>query len=96
MSVYDLIMKVKDCDFKDAFDYLKSIVNGYNRAIIGFGGRQFKNINLDDVVVEQLPVIDKPYLYKMYSDNIKLMKEWELTLIQKHKSANVRLLNTQP
>ena len=28
------------------------------------------------MVVEQLPVIDKPYLYKMYSDNIKLMKEW--------------------
>ena len=76
MSAYDTIMKVKDCDFKTAFDYLRSIVNGYNRPIVGFGNRQFKNIDLDDVVVEQLPVIDKPYLYKMYSDNIKLMKEW--------------------
>ena len=47
MSVYDLIMKVKDCDFKNAFDYLKSIVNGYNRPIVGFGGRQFKNVDLD-------------------------------------------------
>lgn len=69
-------MRVKDCDFKTAFNYLRSIVNGYNRPITGFGGRQFKNVDLDDVVVEQLPVIDKPYLYKMYSDNIKLMKEW--------------------
>ena len=76
MSIYDLIMKVKDCDFKNAYDYLRTIVNGYNKPITGFGGRQFKSVNLDDVVVEQLPVIDKPYLYKMYSDNIKLMKEW--------------------
>ena len=76
MSVYDLIMKVKDCDFKNAFDYLRTIVNGYNKAIIGFGGRQFKNINLDDIVIEQPPVIDKPFLYKMYNDNVKLMKEW--------------------
>ena len=76
MSAYDTIMKVKDCDFKTAFSYLKNIVNGYNRAIIGFGNRQFKKINLDDIVIEQPPVIDKPFLYKMYSDNIKLMKEW--------------------
>ena len=76
MDIYDLIMKVKDCDFKTAFNYLRSIVNGYNRAIIGFGGRQFKNINLDDIVIEQPPIIDKPFLYKMYNDNIKLMKEW--------------------
>ena len=76
MSAYDTIMKVKDCDFKTAFNYLRTIVNGYNRPIVGFGGRQFKSVDLDDVVVEQLPVIDKPYLYKMYSDNIKLMKEW--------------------
>ena len=76
MDIYELIMKVKDCDFKTAFNYLRSIVNGYNRPIVGFGNRQFKNVDLDDVVVEQLPVIDKPYLYKMYSDNIKLMKEW--------------------
>ena len=76
MSAYDTIMKVKDCDFKTAFNYLRSIVNGYNRPIVGFGNRQFKSVNLDDVVVEQLPVIDKPYLYKMYNDNIKLMKEW--------------------
>ena len=76
MSAYDTIMKVKDCDFKTAFDYLRTIVNGYNKAIIGFGGRQFKNINLDDIVIEQPLVIDKPFLYKMYNDNIKLMKEW--------------------
>ena len=74
MSVYDLIMKVKDCDFKNAYDYLRTIVNGYNKPITGFGGRQFKNVNLDDVVLEQLPVIDKPYLYKMYSDCE--IKEW--------------------
>ena len=76
MSAYDTIMKVKDCDFKTAFDYLRTIVNGYNRPIVGFGGRQFKSVDLDDVVVEQLPVIDKPFLYKMYNDNVKLMKEW--------------------
>ena len=74
MDIYDTIMKVKDCDFKTAFNYLKSIVNGYNRPIVGFGGRQFKSVNLDDVVVEQLPVIDKPFLYKMYSDCE--IKEW--------------------
>ena len=76
MDIYDLIMKVKDCDFKTAFNYLRTIVNGYNKPIIGFGGRQFKNINLDDIVIEQPPIIDKPFLYKMYNDNIKLMKEW--------------------
>ena len=74
MDIYELIMRVKDCDFKTAFNYLRTVVNGYNRPIVGFGGRQFKSVDLDDVAVEQLPIIDKPYLYKMYSDCE--IKEW--------------------
>ena len=76
MDIYDLIMRVKDSDFKNAFNFSRNIVNGYNRDIIGWVVRQFKKINLDDIVIEQPPVIDKPFLYKMYNDNIKLMKEW--------------------
>ena len=59
MDIYELIMKVKDCDFKTAFNYLKTIVNGYNRPIVGFGGRQFKSVDLDEIVIPKIEPIKK-------------------------------------
>ena len=64
MDIYELIMRVKDCDFKNAFNYLKSIVSGYNRPIVGFGGRQFKSVDLDDEYIDisktyRLAFVDK-------------------------------------
>ena len=74
MDIYELIMKVKDCDFKTAFNYLRSIVNGYNRPIIGFGGRQFKNVDLDEIVIPKIEPIKKQFLYNIFKK--KEIKEW--------------------
>lgn len=74
MDIYDTIMKVKDCDFKTAFNYLKSIVNGYNRPIVGFGGRQFKSVDLDEIVIPKIEPIKKQFLYNIFKK--KEIKEW--------------------
>ena len=72
MSLFDLIMRIKQCEFKDAFNYIKTFATG---GIYGFYKPHHKK-SLGDVIIEPLPLINKPFLYKMYSDNIKLMKEW--------------------
>jgi len=75
MSVYDLIMKVNNCEFKDAFKFLKNIVNGYNRTIIGFGINTRKQTPLDEIIVEPLPPVKKQYLYEIFKN--EPIKEWE-------------------
>ena len=72
MSIFDLIMRVKKCEFKDAFKYIKTFVTG---GIHGFY-KPYRKTSLGDVIIEPLTIINKPFLFKMYSDNIKLMKEW--------------------
>lgn len=67
MSVYDLVMKAKGCSFREAFKFVKNVINNANRSIIGFTNSSGKKVNLDDIIAEPLPVIDKPYLYEMYS-----------------------------
>lgn len=75
MSVYDLIIKVNNCEFKDAFRLLKNIVNGYNRTIIGFGINTRKQASLDEIIAEPLPQVKKKYLYEVFKN--KPIKEWE-------------------
>ncbi len=73
MSLFDVVMKIKQCEFKDAFKYVKTFSTG--GGIHGFY-KPYRKKSLEDIIVEPLPVINKPFLFKMYSDNIKLMKEW--------------------
>ncbi|MDY4127720.1 hypothetical protein [Peptostreptococcus porci] len=73
MSIYDLIMKIKKCEFKDAFNLLKDIVGNLDRPFIGFGDNEFIE-DLDDIEVPELKEIDKPFLYNMYLK--KEIKEW--------------------
>ena len=73
MSLFDLIMRIKQCEFKDAFKYVKTFSS--DCGIHGFY-KPYRKTSLGDVIIESLPVINKPFLFKMYSDNIKLMKEW--------------------
>ena len=73
MSLFDMIMRVKKYEFKDAFKYVKTFSSG--GGIHGFY-KPYRKTSLGDVIIESLPVINKPFLFKMYSDNIKLMKEW--------------------
>lgn len=75
MSVYNLIMKVNGCEFKDAFRLLKSIVNGYNRTITGFGVNIRKQTSLDKIIAEPLPQVKKKYLYEIFKN--EPIKEWE-------------------
>ena len=70
MSLFDLIMRVKQCEFKDAFKYVKTFASG---GIHGFY-KPYHKKSLEDVVVEPLPVINKPYLYKIFK-NCEI-KEW--------------------
>lgn len=74
MSVYDVVIKSKKCSFKDAFQFVKSIVNDLNRPIIGFTNNFNRITNLDDIIVKPLPKIDKPYLYEMFSN--EPINEW--------------------
>ena len=72
MSLFDVVMRVKKCEFKDAFKYVKTFASG---GIHGFY-KPYRKKSLEDIITEPLPLINKPFLFKMYSDNIKLMKKW--------------------
>jgi len=74
LSVYDLIIKVKECSFKEAFDYLLNFTKGYSKPITGFNLFGYSSKSLDDIEVPELEEIDKPFLYNMYSK--KEIKEW--------------------
>lgn len=73
-NIYDLIMKVKGCNFRDAFIMVNDIVNNANRPMIGFYGESKENTSLDDIEIERLPKINKQYLYNIFK-NIPI-KEW--------------------
>ena len=71
MSLFDLIMSIKQCEFKDAFKYVKTFATG--GGIHGFY-KPYRKKSLEDIIVEPLPVINKPYLYKIFK-NCEI-KEW--------------------
>ena len=71
MSLFDVVMKIKQCEFKDAFKYVKTFASG--GGIHGFY-KPYQKTSLEDVVVEPLPLINKPFLYKMYKSCE--IKEW--------------------
>ena len=75
MSVYDVIMRVKEVDFKGAFNFLRGFIGGYNRTIVGFGNNApRKKVLLEEVEVPTIKPIKKQFLYNMYSN--KHIKEW--------------------
>lgn len=71
MSLFDVVMRVKQCEFKDAFKYVKTFTSG--GGIHGFY-KPYRKTSLEDIIVEPLPLINKPFLYKMFK-NCKI-KEW--------------------
>ena len=73
-SIYDIIMIVNKCEFKDAFRLLKNVIKGYNRSITGFGINVHKEINFDDIVIPKLKPVKKQYLYNVFKD--VEIKEW--------------------
>ena len=70
MSLFDLIMRIKQCEFKDAFKYVKTFASG---GIHGFY-KPYRKKSLEDVITEPLPLINKPFLYKIFK-NCEI-KEW--------------------
>ena len=75
MSVYDVIMRVKETDFRGAFNFLKGFIGGYNRTIVGFGNNApRKKVLLEEVEVPTIEPIKKQFLYNMYSN--QYIKEW--------------------
>lgn len=74
LSVYDVIMKTRECGFKEAFDFLLNFTKGYSKPITGFNLFGYKTKNIEDVEVHKLDEIDKPFLYNVYSK--KEIKEW--------------------
>ena len=72
MSVFDVVMKAKDIDFKSALDFIYSVVGNYsNKPTIGFVDME-KSYDLEDIIYEELPPIEKQYLYNVFkSTDIK-------------------------
>nr|WP_312985430.1 hypothetical protein [Clostridioides sp.] len=80
MSLFDLIMRSKKIEFKEALKYIKKIL-GYDFEFEpkkGFGTRATKSkaANMNEVEIEKLETIDKPYLYKLFPQ--MKIKEWEV------------------
>lgn len=73
MSLFDLIMHVKKCSFKEAFNFLSKFINSYNRPIVGFGVSH-KSVELKEIDIPKIEEINKPFLYNMYSK--KEIKKW--------------------
>lgn len=74
MSIYDVIMKSKKCNFKDAFNLLKNIIGNMDRPFVGFGENEVEYKSLDELEVEELEPIKKQYLYNTFK-NIPI-REW--------------------
>lgn len=78
MSLFDLIMKVKDCTFIESIKYIKETLNlGINKKPKkGFGSYKPSVTKvIHEVEIEQLPIVNKPYVYTIFSD--AHIPEWE-------------------
>lgn len=74
MSLFDVVMKVKNCTFKEALDLIISIIGNYsNKPTIGFIDME-KSYDLENVIYEELPPVKKQFLYNIFK-NIEI-KSW--------------------
>lgn len=67
MSVYDLIMKVKECDFATAFKFLKDSISDSEMRGYGFDFAEEKIVDLKDIVVPEIEPLEKQFLYDIFS-----------------------------
>ena len=67
MSVYDLIMKVKECDFATAFKFLKDSISDSEMRGYGFDFAEEKIVDLKDIVVPEIEPLEKQFLYDVFS-----------------------------
>ena len=90
MSVYDLIMKVKECNFATAFKFLKDLISDSEMRGYGFDFSEEKIVNLDEIVVEDLPQIKKKFLYTIFDKTP--IEEWlnEGITAEVQKKYNIR------
>ena len=72
MSLFDLIMKVKEIPFKESVNYIYDTINSKHRPRQLF--KKFKATPLDDVEVEELPPVKKQFLYEVFSKDI--IQDW--------------------
>ena len=72
MSLFDLIMKVKEISFKESVNYIYDTINARHRPRQLF--KKFKATPLDDVEVEELPPVKKQFLYEIFSK--EPIQEW--------------------
>ena len=59
MSLFDLIMRIKQCEFKDAFKYVKTFVTG---GIHGFY-KPYHKKSLEDVIIENRQALEMASIY---------------------------------
>lgn len=89
MSVYDLIMKIKQCNFKESFEFLREIIGNTDRPFVGFDIPN-QNTSLDEIIIPQLEPIERQFLYNIYSNTP--IKEWieEGITEESQKKFNIR------
>lgn len=78
LSLFDLVMKVNNCTFIDSIKYIKEILNlGINKKPKkGFGSYKPNVIKvINEVEIEQLPIVNKPFIYTIFSNCH--IPEWE-------------------
>ena len=67
MSVYDLIMNVKECNFATAFKFLKDLISDSEMRGYGFDYAEEKIVDLKDIVVPEIDPLEKQFLYDIFS-----------------------------
>lgn len=83
LSIFDVVMKSKEIDFKSSLDLVESIVGGFsNKPKIGFGNEtKIYNTDLKEVTYEELAPIKKQYLYNIFRNEV--IRDWEKEKISK-------------
>ncbi len=67
ISVYDLIMKIKKCDFATAFKFLKDLIEDVEMRGFGFDFAEEKIVDLKDIVITEIEPLEKQFLYDIFS-----------------------------
>ena len=67
MSVYDLIMNVKECNFATAFKFLKDLIEDSEMRGFGFDFAEEKIVDLKNIVVPEIQPLKKQFLYDVFS-----------------------------
>lgn len=96
-SLADLVMKCKDCDFKEAIGIIKSyfgISGKYHRHGVGRKSRnrfKKKEINYDELIIPPLDDVEyKPYMYRKFPCHRLPMWEKEGILFKSIKKFDIR------